>query len=101
MLDPNTADGIELMLKRTGGVRIQLGDDETWGHFEILDEVVLSHAEVIVGAPSILIATGKLTMVEMDAELIIERDGELEAWSVRLPQRIDDGRMTRVLLKEV
>lgn len=84
------------MIKATGGKRVELGADVTWGHFEILDEVVLSATEVIVAAPSVLVATGTLEDLAMDA--LIDVDGTV--YTVRDHRRVDDGLTTRILLKK-
>lgn len=95
-----SAAELEAMIEDTDGVPVELGVDDTWGHFEIVDELVLSPTEVIVDAPTLVIPTGVLSDLVEDAELTVERDGEEETWVVRYFEKIDDGALTRIVLKK-
>jgi len=98
-----TAAELEQMLRDTGGWKVETEWDETYGHFEILDEVIVSESEVLVAVPSLLIATGILEGLAMDTPLtLIDPDtGEETDYTVRDHRRVDDGMLTRILLKAV
>lgn len=90
------------MLRATGGVRVELDWDETWAHFEIVDEVATSESEVLIGAPTLLIATGKLPNLAIDKKVLVhdEEENDIDEYYVRDRRRIDDGGLTRILLRE-
>lgn len=84
------------MIRDTGGVPVVFGAMSTWGHFEVVDELVMPGAEIVVGAPTLVIETDSLPGLEQDDELLV--DGR--PWAVRYTMRIRDGRETRILLRE-
>jgi hypothetical protein len=89
---------LEQMLQDTGGVAVLLGDQSTWGHFEIMDEVVLSDTEVLVAAPTVLVATGRIPTGFAIGDPIMVGT---EDWFNRDHRRIDEGGLTRILLRRV
>ncbi len=97
-----TPDQIERMLRDTGGVRVELDWDQTYGHFEIVDELAISESEVLIGAPTLLIATGKLPKLAIDKTLLLfdEEENDVDEYLVRSWRRLDDGGVTRILLRE-
>lgn len=90
-----TADELEQMFRDTGGVPVSLGGASTYGHFDIMDEVALSEAEILVAAPTLVVPTGKLPGLKVDEPILVNQ----EAWFVRDHRRIDDGSATRILLR--
>lgn len=41
-VDPSSADGVEEMIRATGGVPVQVPDESTWGHVDYVDPDTLS-----------------------------------------------------------
>lgn len=101
MSNLQTTAELEQMLRDTGGWKVGTEWDETYGHFEILDEVITSESDVLVAVPSLLIATGALENLAMDTQLtVIDPDTEEETeYTVRDYRRVEDGMLTRILLK--
>ena len=96
MGDLQTTDELVQMLKDTGGVLIEVGWDETYGHFEILDEVAMSESQVLVQAPTCVVATGTLPKLAVDAEIVVDD----ERYYVQEHRKIEDGKLTRILLSK-
>jgi hypothetical protein len=85
------------MLKATGGVPIALDSDETYGHFDILDEAIVPEVGVMVGVPSIVIATGTLPALAVGKDILVDN----VTYRVLPYERVDDGMVTRIYLKEI
>lgn len=91
-----TVEELEQMLQDTGGVPVLIGDRSTWGQFEIVDEVVLSDTEVLVAAPTVLVATGRIPAGFAIGDPIMVG---AENWFVRERRRLTDGGLTLILLR--
>lgn len=84
------------MIQDTGGVPVSAGDQETWGHFEIVDELALSEAEVLTHVPTVEVATGRLTGLRRGTEIVVGG----ETYRIRMSQRVRDGKKTMILLMD-
>ena len=91
-----TVDQLVAMFKATGGPEIRLGQDTTYGHFDIADDVAISESEVLIGAPTVLIATGTRPDLALGTTILVGA----ESYVVRDPRRIEDGMLTRIELSE-
>lgn len=93
-------DDIDAMLEGLGGVSVVHGSETGQGLLDVHDEELLRNGQdpgLIGKVVSVLVKTASFPTLAMDDLVIV--DGK--QYSVRDRLRIDDGAMTRLLLREV
>lgn len=97
-MDLLSREGLEAMLgvEALGGVQVTVGSEVTQGHFEIVDELALPGADVLVGVPTLVVPSSVPGFTD-GATVEVEGHG---TFTVRFSQREQDGALRRVALQE-
>ena len=82
------------MIRVSGGRKVTIGNEETWGHFDIVDEMVIGDS-VLMGQPAVTVPS-MVAGFEEDAALTVDGEG---SFTVRFAQREGDGALQRVALR--
>ena len=93
----DTPAEIETMLRESGGVEVVYQGTTTWGHFDERD-VISDDQGTVMYVPTLMIATG---IIDPVANAPITVDGTGFKLANLKPRRVDDGAMTRIILRSV
>ncbi len=93
-----TPQSIERMIRATGGVEVTYGAVTTWGHRDIVEgEYVGEEGAGVYGTLDTLkVATGLLAGLKNNQPITVEG----ETFKVADHRRIEDGALTRIVLRK-
>lgn len=92
-----TPQVLEEMIRATGGKEVVVGAASTWGHRELIDQVVFDDgAEVQAQVDTVRVATGILPALPQGTAITV--DGE--ALVVGEARKVEDGSITLIELQD-
>lgn len=94
-----TVADIERRMQALNGVTVEYQAKQTWGLFDIVDEVAIGddgQAEVVGAALALKVPTAALAGLARDDAITVDGD----PYTIRDHRRIGDGTLTRIWLRE-